>query len=185
MARNLHYLSMEPAKNIRCLQHPSNIGMIKLDHSLVLLSRVSLSNRNLEVYQLEKLQRYLNFILYSLYLSPWAMMFVWHLFVRLGCGSLMTRPHLDSIYLRPYVDHEGGSPWWFDSWDASTDGDGTPDPLSPSNKTLMIGYLDMHDAVVVLRRQVSELEDLPCTNCTVLLRNLLKLLAFFACLTSS
>ena len=99
-------------------------------------------NRNLEVYQLEKLYLYLKFICYSLYVSPWAMIFIWYLFVRLGCGSSITRPHLDSICLRPYVDPEGGSPWWFDYWDASADGDDTPVPLSPSNEALIFGYLD-------------------------------------------
>ena len=113
------------------------------------------------------------------------MIFIWYLFVRLGCGSSITRPHLDSICLRPYVDPEGGSPWWFDYWDASADGDDTPVPLSPSNEALIFGYLDMHDAVAILRRQASELENSPCTNCTVLLRNLRRLLAHAACLISS
>ena len=40
----------------------------------------------------------------------------------------------------------------------------------------MIGYLDIHEPVAVLRLQASELEDLPCTNCSRLLSFLRKLL---------
>ena len=121
----------------------------------------------------------------SLYVGPWAMLFIWYLFVRLGCGSSITRPHLDSICLRPYVDPNRDLPLWLDYWDTSADGDDYLDTLSPSNEALMIDYLDIQNAVVVLRLQASELEDLPCTNCKRPLSILRKLLTLVACLISS
>ena len=49
----------------------------------------------------------------------------------------------------------------------------------------MSGYLDILDAVAVLRLQASELEDLPCINCGRLLIILRKLLALVVCFISS
>ena len=52
--------------------------------------------------------------------------------VRPGCGFSITRPHLDSICLRPYVDPNRELPWWLNYWDTSADSDDTPDTLSVS-----------------------------------------------------
>ena len=124
-------------------------------------------------------------IVKSLYLIPWVALSIWYLTVSLGCGSSITRPHLDGICLRPYVNPNRELPWWLDYWDTAADSDDTPDTLSPSNEAFMLGYLGIHDAVAVLRLQASELENLPCTNCNRLLSNLGKLLALVACLRSS
>ena len=142
-------------------------------------------NRNLEVYHLKKFYQYAQLFIISILGIPWMTILIWYLIVHLGCGSLSTRPYLDSMCLRPYVDPNRELPWWVDYWDTSADSDDTPDTLSPSNEALMIGYLDIHDAVAALRLQASELEDLHCTNCDRLLSILRKLLPLVACLISS
>ena len=142
-------------------------------------------SRGLQIYHLQKFYLYAKFIGISFFLIPWVILSIWYLTVHWGCGSSITRPYLNGICLRPYVNPNSGLPWLLEYWDTSADSDDTPDVLSPSMEALMIGYLDMHDAVAVLRRQASELDNLPCIHCNRLLSNLRKLLALVACLISS
>ena len=125
------------------------------------------------------------FLLRHFYFTPWVILLIWYLTVRLGCTNSTTRPHLRGICLRPYIDPNAGLPWWLDYWNTSAESDDFPDTLSLSNEALMIGYMDIHDAVAVLRVRVSELDNLRCTGCAVLLKYLRKLLALIACLIIS
>lgn len=144
-----------------------------------------LKTRDVEIYHLAKTYLYAKFVCKSLFVNCWAFLLIWYMTVRLGCGLSMTRPYLDGICLRPWVDPNRDLPWWLDYWNTSADGDDTPHTLSLSNEAFMTGYLDIHDAVASLRLQASELEALPCINCKRLSSILRKLLALIACLMCS
>ena len=144
-----------------------------------------LRSRGVEIWHLHKIYLYAKLIGKSFYLLPWATLTIWYLTVCVACGWPKTRPHMDSICLRPYTDPSREQFRWFDYWDTAADNDDTPDTLSESDEVLMIGYLDILDAAAVLRRRALELEDLACTNCSRLLTLLCKLLALVACLISS
>ena len=143
------------------------------------------TTHRLQNHQIEKFYVYMRFFLRHFYLTPWVILLIWYLTVCLGCTNSITRPHLRGICLRPYIDPNAGLPWWLDFWNTSAENDNFPDKLSLSNEALMIGYMDIHDAVAVLRVQVSEFDNLRCTECAVLLKYLRKLLALIACLIIS
>lgn len=136
-----------------------------------------LRSRGLHHHHLEAFYVYTSLVRTLFYVFPWIFLLIWYLTVYFGCGSSKARPYLDSLCMRPYLGPHSVLPWYLDYWDTSSKDIDTLDTLSPSNEALMIGYLDIHDAIVALRLQVSDLVETSDTKSHELLGVLSKLFA--------
>lgn len=117
-------------------------------------------HRGLQYHQLEKFYHYAFIVFLAGWVIPWTFLLVWYAIVINGCTLHTTREFLDGICTGPYLSPENKIPWYLDLWN-------TPEALTnhtdirppPYIESIMIGHIQVCDAEIALRQQVSKMEE--------------------------
>lgn len=116
-------------------------------------------HRGLEHHHLDTMYTCIRVLAITYFLLPWVFLAVWYLAVAHGCGSHASRPYVEAFCSPPHSSLGNGTHWYVDLWDAGN----THSSVIPSRytETIMSSHLDIEDAGIALRHQVSKLKAIP------------------------